>query len=362
MNAFDTYIQASPIDILKDFNKQKAIDAGIPQERVGLWEKTFNTYFGETTSPKKQRQAREAAAASGLSLDQLCMIERELKAIKDTRSRNKLRLILLALRGTYKQLMALVKARIAKPKRVPKDGVRFSKSTHRKRTMTVTADEDFLADVEHALTHELDDGPAMAQMLARLKALLLSDASLPHPTSIRRPIVLIPVDDHKKLIKGEGDEITFGLTDGTTTTGAELIAQGYGDQLDLELALIHPNHGPVNTYRAKRHANSKQRDLARIANPVCPVPGCRHSADNCQIHHITPWSQGGETNADNLSVLCRYHNQTNHDDPTKNNTKRKAGRIHMHNGHRMWVSPYGTPAPNPYHPYSANRLLFGQPA
>ncbi|MGH8914611.1 MAG: HNH endonuclease [Acidimicrobiia bacterium] len=39
---------------------------------------------------------------------------------------------------------------------------------------------------------------------------------------------------------------------------------------------------------------------------VCAGDGC-NGRHRLQIHHITPWSQGGETNPDNLITLCWYH-------------------------------------------------------
>jgi hypothetical protein len=38
----------------------------------------------------------------------------------------------------------------------------------------------------------------------------------------------------------------------------------------------------------------------------CAADGC-HSRNRLQIHHITPWSQGGPTDPDNLITLCWYH-------------------------------------------------------
>jgi hypothetical protein len=39
---------------------------------------------------------------------------------------------------------------------------------------------------------------------------------------------------------------------------------------------------------------------------VCTIEGCV-SRYRLQAHHITPWSQGGSTNADNLTTLCWFH-------------------------------------------------------
>lgn len=44
----------------------------------------------------------------------------------------------------------------------------------------------------------------------------------------------------------------------------------------------------------------------------CVAPGCRRSASWCDIHHKIPWSEGGETNIDNIAVVCRYHHTLLH--------------------------------------------------
>ena len=39
---------------------------------------------------------------------------------------------------------------------------------------------------------------------------------------------------------------------------------------------------------------------------VCTIEGCM-SRYRLQIHHIRPWSQGGRTDAENLTTLCWFH-------------------------------------------------------
>lgn len=44
----------------------------------------------------------------------------------------------------------------------------------------------------------------------------------------------------------------------------------------------------------------------------CVAPGCTRSASWCDVHHILPWAEGGETALDNLCLLCRYHHTLVH--------------------------------------------------
>src|SRR5699024_6327080 len=86
-----------------------------------------------------------------------------------------------------------------------------------------------------------------------------------------RTVIAIGLDDFAKVNAGSGDDITVGLSDGTTMTGAELInaalAGALGDKVYAGLFL--PTAGPVNLYEA-RFASWKQRTLAMAENLVCP--------------------------------------------------------------------------------------------
>jgi hypothetical protein len=44
----------------------------------------------------------------------------------------------------------------------------------------------------------------------------------------------------------------------------------------------------------------------------CVWPGCDRSSRWCDVHHLVPWSEGGETDIANLCLLCRYHHSLTH--------------------------------------------------
>lgn len=370
MTAFENLIKtmtASAMEVLEGFDKQAALDAGLDPNRANAWDKLHATYFGPTTSPQKQRLAREKARRSSLSLDQLALIERKIRKIASNRTKAKLRLSLLDAHGDYKALARLAKRLVPGEDSPPppRKQVTFSRSRARRRTMTVTADERDIADLEHALTIGADTSkPVAPQMLESFLRLMRgynppgsqsdgnsdgnsgevgggeppSTATTGVPYAVPRPLLLIPLHEWVKIHKGEGDETILQLTDGTTMTGAEFLNQYYATAENyLEAATFHPEEGAVNLYRGRRLANAKQRTLARATSPTCPVPGCRHGADACEIHHITAWKHGGETNIANLAPLCRYHNRVNDDDPQR----ARRGRIVNANGTPVWRSPRG---------------------
>ncbi|MCT1683309.1 HNH endonuclease [Corynebacterium appendicis] len=365
-------LRGSVVDSLADFDREVALAAGLDPRRVREWEAVHRTYFGRTKWTKWQRKALDKARTSELSIDQLAFIESRLSLIDDPSTSWQTRLSLLNFRGSFDALKRRAKKLVPDPEPAPpKNAVKFGRSRMGKRSMTVTADERLLADTEHFLRDGIDSSkPAMPQMASRLENLLrgnLGDnfggnpdgapapaTGVPH--SHPRPLVLVGVPDFVSIVRGDGDEVVLGLTDGTTMTGAEFLNRFIATaDNELEAALFHPQQGAVNLYRTSRFANQKQRDLARAAMPTCSQPFCRHGADACEIHHITPWSRGGETNVANLAPLCSYHNRVNDDDPRR----RQRGRIEMRQGTPIWVSPRGTPVPQMHHSYGAMVTLFG---
>lgn len=132
----------------------------------------------------------------------------------------------------------------------------------------------------------------------------------------------------------DGD-VVVQLTNGATMTGAELVRRAFTEH--GYVTLIHPVEGPVNLYRTSHFASAKQRLMAAAENPVCPWPECRYPADECQVHHLNAWKNGGETNPRNLTIACPYHNGVNDDDP---NAPPLRGHLARVNGTIRWLPPW----------------------
>jgi hypothetical protein len=47
----------------------------------------------------------------------------------------------------------------------------------------------------------------------------------------------------------------------------------------------------------------------RLTYPTCTFPSCGMSSDRCDLDHIIPFSQGGQTTPENLHPACRRHHQ-----------------------------------------------------
>ncbi|WP_235923129.1 HNH endonuclease signature motif containing protein [Corynebacterium lizhenjunii] len=175
-----------------------------------------------------------------------------------------------------------------------------------------------------------------------------NDDSVPHAARPQvRTNVIIRLEDLDTIIHGHGEEITVELTNGARMTGAQLVARKLAD-IGL-ITLVHPFAGPVNLYTA-RSASYKQRLMAWAEHPTCAWPGCNKPAEESQIHHIRRHKDNGQTEPSNLVPLCKYHNGTNDDDPTKPTGR---GIIERLNGRIVWFPPWGGPPwyiPSPAHP------------
>lgn len=392
---------ASAVDTLAGFDRAAAIEAGFKPSDAKAWAALHAVYYGPTRATRYQKALREKARASKFSLHQLALIEQHLARVSDKKQQRELRMELLSVRGSYDTLNRRAKEIVPTAATPPKDSFRVTASKMGKRSVHITADERFVADLEHAIhqyakaiaaTKSLDaphvTRPTSTQMLTAFVAFMRGGLSPAGdgdgagiPLAAPRPLLLIPLPEWTKIIRGDRDDVELSLTDGTTITGADFLNQYYANpEFGLEAATFHPTEGPVNLYRAGRYANDKQRDLARATTPVCPVPGCKVPADYCQVHHITAWKNGGETNMDNLTMLCSYHNAINDDGPhpsadhsaaqgsTRGTARggarpRNAGTMIRLRGTPMWRSPKGYAVPNPHPHYASGAMisLFGDP-
>lgn len=371
MNSFTAMLRSlkDPLDFLEHFDAQEALNAGFDPATVRKWGTIHAVYLTQTKWSRQQANAVTAARTGQFTSDQLHLIESRIKHITDEGKKWQLRLRLLSVRGRHETLKRKALEIVPKKEQpAPKKTVGFGKSRGGMRPLNAMGSEEDMAALEFALRkHVKPDAPAGPQMLEALMGMLglrprgfASDSSqigsptVPHAApSVPRPLVLVPLPEHVRIMGGQGDDTVLGLTDGTTITGADYLAKYHG--AELEVATFHPQEGAVNLYRAERFPNQKQRDLARASLSTCPVPDCRHASDNCEIHHIEAWSRGGLTNMSNLVPLCRYHNRTNDDDPRR---KRRGSIVNIR-GRPVWLSPRGYPVVNNVHPFGAMNLLFG---
>ena len=54
------------------------------------------------------------------------------------------------------------------------------------------------------------------------------------------------------------------------------------------------------------------RRAVQLRDGECFHPYCDQAAEECQIDHVKPWSQGGLTVEDNGRPACGFHNRERH--------------------------------------------------
>ncbi|MFC0672590.1 HNH endonuclease signature motif containing protein [Brachybacterium hainanense] len=78
-------------------------------------------------------------------------------------------------------------------------------------------------------------------------------------------------------------------------------------------ALVTDGDGEVlRLGRMRRLASPAQRRALRAVQKTCQYPGC-HQSRHLDVHHLTPWSDGGLTDVEDLVLLCRRHHVMVHE-------------------------------------------------
>jgi len=65
--------------------------------------------------------------------------------------------------------------------------------------------------------------------------------------------------------------------------------------------------------RTSRTANRAQRRALRAMYRCCAIPGCTVAFDNCDIHHVRYFRNGGSTDINQLIPICNKHHHVVHE-------------------------------------------------
>ncbi len=80
----------------------------------------------------------------------------------------------------------------------------------------------------------------------------------------------------------------------------------------LSRVLLDAKEVMLSYGRDERYANRELRRALAARDRGCAVPGCDRPPEHCDAHHIVFWDDLGETNVDNLVLLCRHHHRMIH--------------------------------------------------
>lgn len=117
------------------------------------------------------------------------------------------------------------------------------------------------------------------------------------------PLVTVFVDAAQTALTGgeTGVTVAAGPRVGPNTLEAMICTAA------VEVTARTQDGTPLNIGRRSRVVPAKlRRYVLHRDGGVCTADGCV-SRYRLEAHHITPWSQGGATDADNLTTLCWYH-------------------------------------------------------
>ncbi|WAL69214.1 DUF222 domain-containing protein [Amycolatopsis cynarae] len=64
---------------------------------------------------------------------------------------------------------------------------------------------------------------------------------------------------------------------------------------------------PIDVGRHRYRPSAATKDLVQVRDRECRVPGCHRPVQACDLDHVDPWAQGGDTHSGNLCGLCRDH-------------------------------------------------------
>jgi Domain of unknown function (DUF222) len=147
---------------------------------------------------------------------------------------------------------------------------------------------------ERLYGQRLHDG--LDEMCARLLKMKDQPGSGGTPTTV---IVTINLQD---LLAKAGLAET---SDGSQLSFDQLLR--IADEAEIWPTIINHHNVPLALGRTRRIATAGQTMALHIRDGGCSFPGCTHPPSYCDRHHILDWINGGPTDLDNLTLLCRYH-------------------------------------------------------
>lgn len=111
----------------------------------------------------------------------------------------------------------------------------------------------------------------------------------------------------------------------------------------IDYIQVHDHNGAAKQLvTANRTANFYQRISLFARDGVCQHPGCNEPASRCESHHVVPWSRGGPTSVDNMTLLCPKHHRQVDDSWIETHFEMVLGRpvmVHPDGTHERNESP-----------------------
>ena len=145
--------------------------------------------------------------------------------------------------------------------------------------------------------------------LVQLCDLALASGELP---------ILRTVKPHVGVLVGIEDLIDPATCPAAATTGmgaaiSAARARWIACDSTVGRIVIGPDSVPLDTGRTHRVVPPHLRRAVELRDQACVFAGCEAPAWWCEVHHLLHWSDGGETEPDNLALACeRHHGRIHH--------------------------------------------------
>jgi Domain of unknown function (DUF222)/HNH endonuclease len=162
---------------------------------------------------------------------------------------------------------------------------------------------------------------------------------------LRVPEITVLVDSHT-LVSGAHEHGICETSDGTplpVDTVRRLCCQA-----EILPAVLNGAGQVLDQGRSTRTVNRTQRRALRAMHRTCGHPTCQVRFDQCAIHHVVWWRNGGATDIDNLLPLCSAHHHLVHEGgwtltmtPDRIATWTRPDRTHWHTGTTITRAPDG---------------------
>lgn len=124
-------------------------------------------------------------------------------------------------------------------------------------------------------------------------------AHVPAGSTARRPLVSVLVD--VDTLTGRVCE----LADGTVVTPGEVVP--LLTEADVERAVFDPAGRVIDLGRRSRLFVGGARRAVELRDRWCTIDGCDVPAEECDVHHVPDWSDGGTTDPEHGELRCPAH-------------------------------------------------------
>jgi hypothetical protein len=118
------------------------------------------------------------------------------------------------------------------------------------------------------------------------------------------PAIIVTVTQ-AALDRGRG----VGFIDGVDTPVSVQAVERMIDSRGLQTVTLDRAGRVLSLGSTQRCFTPSQRRAITARDGGCVIPGCTTPAGWCEVHHVIPWREGGDTHTDNGVLLCWGHHQ-----------------------------------------------------